>query len=1021
MIKTANSIIRFAIAGLIVSLTAKVAMAGPGDGTVLGATKIDDNGPNSLRFNIVVLAEGFTSSQQDLFNSYAQQVVDEIHTRPQLQPYIAAINVIRLNVASNQAGADDPLACGGTGVYVNTYFDATFCGGGIRRALVANNGLCILTLNTWVPEWDQAVLLVNSPVYGGTGGQISVFSVVSGWREVFVHELGHSAFGLGDEYEYYAGCGAETDHDYHPLSEPSVPNATIQTNRALIKWRDLILPTTPVPTTVNANCAECDPQGNPLPAATIGLYEGADYYHCRAYRPRFNCLMRALGYDWCPVCYRELDAVLAPYMATHVDLSIQSANPSSGVAIIVSPSDTSQLGNGSTPFVRTYTRPSTVTLQAPAVAGGNSFSRWRRDGVDDSAQQSLNVYFDRNTIMSAVYLQCTDSVQPPSIDLPSPLCVGTVYCVTWRRLPGASSYEIRENTGNWESTAADTFRCFSHPNPVTYTYEVRPISACGTGASSVPVPMTLESVPAPNPPEQPVTQPADLICISRPYTLRWDPVPGATAYEVRQNGGEWVSTGATTLWSYLQQIAGSYTHEVRARNICGVSNPSSPVTIDVAPCFDLIVFSQHPSDGVTVTMTPVDQNGQGSASTPFVRMYAAGTSVTMQTPAVVNTRNFHKWQRDGADYSILPSVSFTFDTTHTMTAIYQAPVLSIGSVNPASGVPVVMIPADVNEQADGSTPFTRTYEVGTGVTLQAPATVNGNPFQKWQVDGSDHPGGQSMSITVDNDYSIVAFYRSIAGIQVESKSVSLGPGLVPIHIKLSNDVAVRKIILPLEIRTVTGGAFITSVRIAYAERLASYLTGLNSASRFPDANGNCKSGQPGGYGTMTTILSPNVDYPVTASPEGISLIRGRVSDPALPIGADTAGSIVLSVALSGIGSFEIDTTCTNPANHLVFTQEDPPSYTSIVPTFTKGTITVTPGSCNCPMQGDINSDTAIDVFDVIGVIGIAFTGDPDPQDPACPKTRSDVNNDGVTDVFDVIYLIATAFSGGPNPVDPCVP
>jgi len=85
------------------------------------------------------------------------------------------------------------------------------------------------------------------------------------------------------------------------------------------------------------------------------------------------------------------------------------------------------------------------------------------------------------------------------------------------------------------------------------------------------------------------------------------------------------------------------------------------------------------------------------------------------------------------------------------------------------------------------------------------------------------------------------------------------------------------------------------------------------------------------------------------------------------------------------------------------------------------TLIVQPCLCDCPHQGDINGDTVIDVFDVIGVIGVAFSGDPDSQDPGCPKTRSDVNNDGVADVFDVIYLIATAFSGGPSPVDPCAP
>ncbi len=76
-------------------------------------------------------------------------------------------------------------------------------------------------------------------------------------------------------------------------------------------------------------------------------------------------------------------------------------------------------------------------------------------------------------------------------------------------------------------------------------------------------------------------------------------------------------------------------------------------------------------------------------------------------------------------------------------------------------------------------------------------------------------------------------------------------------------------------------------------------------------------------------------------------------------------------------------------------------------------------TCHCLHQGDVTGDGLIDVFDVIGVIGIAFSGEPDPQDPACPKTRGDVDNNGVTDVFDVIYLIATAFSGGSNPINPC--
>jgi hypothetical protein len=78
-------------------------------------------------------------------------------------------------------------------------------------------------------------------------------------------------------------------------------------------------------------------------------------------------------------------------------------------------------------------------------------------------------------------------------------------------------------------------------------------------------------------------------------------------------------------------------------------------------------------------------------------------------------------------------------------------------------------------------------------------------------------------------------------------------------------------------------------------------------------------------------------------------------------------------------------------------------------------------ACYCPKQGDINDDGVIDVFDVVGVIDIAFLHEPSPQDARCPSQRADADNNGLVDVFDVIYMIGTAFQHGPVPVDPCGP
>jgi hypothetical protein len=128
--------------------------------------------------------------------------------------------------------------------------------------------------------------------------------------------MGHSAFGLADEYEYWSGCASgETDRNNHPAVEPSEPNVTIDSNRATIKWASFIAAATAMPTTNNGNCAQCDTQANPAGANTVGAFEGAHYFHCDAFRPVFNCKMRDTGGDFCPVCDARIRAVLAPFVA----------------------------------------------------------------------------------------------------------------------------------------------------------------------------------------------------------------------------------------------------------------------------------------------------------------------------------------------------------------------------------------------------------------------------------------------------------------------------------------------------------------------------------------------------------------------------------------------------------------------------------------------------------------------------------------------------------------------------------
>src|SRR5206468_7838051 len=132
---------------------------------------------------------------------------------------------------------------------------------------------------------------------------VAVRTLSSDVNEGCLHELGHAAFGLADEYPYFAGCASgETGHDSYTGSEPAEPNVTANTDLATLKWAAYVDATSPWPTTTNIDCTQCPSQSSPLATGMVGLFEGARYYHCVLYRPEFDCRMNHNSVPHCTVC-----------------------------------------------------------------------------------------------------------------------------------------------------------------------------------------------------------------------------------------------------------------------------------------------------------------------------------------------------------------------------------------------------------------------------------------------------------------------------------------------------------------------------------------------------------------------------------------------------------------------------------------------------------------------------------------------------------------------------------------------
>jgi hypothetical protein len=287
---------------------------GSADGRIIGTTKIVNNGDNSEHWNLVIVSEGYREDELSQFAIDAQSFVDVLATTQPFDSLMSAINVHRIDVASTDSGADNPAACGGDGSSPATFFDASFCNSNIQRLLVVDSRSVINVVNARVRRWGMILVIVNSKIYGGSGGGVAVFSLAEGANEIALHEMGHTAFGLADEYESFAGCGRETNHDHHPAKDPAEPNVTVKRDRTEIKWRDLIDTETPIPTTSNPDCSQCDPQKSPVAAETIGAFEGANHFHCGAYRPAFNCRMRTLGQPFCLVCQQRILETISPFL-----------------------------------------------------------------------------------------------------------------------------------------------------------------------------------------------------------------------------------------------------------------------------------------------------------------------------------------------------------------------------------------------------------------------------------------------------------------------------------------------------------------------------------------------------------------------------------------------------------------------------------------------------------------------------------------------------------------------------------
>lgn len=234
-------------------------------------TTMIETGPSDNRVDMVFLGDGYTSDQiETTYVSHISNTLNHLFNE-QEDPYPRYrnfFNVHRINVVSNEAGADIPPE----GIFRDTALDASYYYDGRTKRLLAVDSAkadAVIDRALRCADFDPEIQLVtvNDTMYGGSAGSFAVYAGGNGaGPEIALHEIGHVFNGLADEY-----AGIVTAYNGR---EPEAANITKSSDGQ--KWDHWL--------------------GYVQPGiGVIDAYKGAGYHNNGLYRSSANSKMRILG------------------------------------------------------------------------------------------------------------------------------------------------------------------------------------------------------------------------------------------------------------------------------------------------------------------------------------------------------------------------------------------------------------------------------------------------------------------------------------------------------------------------------------------------------------------------------------------------------------------------------------------------------------------------------------------------------------------------------------------------------
>lgn len=273
-------------------------------------TTIQQAADTTRCIHIAYVAEGYKQNEMNVFIEDAKIATEALFEHEPFKSMRNRFNIVAVESPSADSGTSEPSK----GIWRNTALGSHFDTFYSDRYLTTLNLKSLHDVLAGTP-YEHIIVLVNTKEYGG-GGILNSYNLSMThhpmYKQVVVHEFGHSFAGLADEYAYEQEQIPMYPHDVEPWEKNITTLVDFHG-----KWENMIKKGTPIPTPI-VTAAELPnvkkDKKSKVPTYKMGVYEGAGYSLKGVYRATPDCRMRSNDVkEFCPACQKALRELINFY------------------------------------------------------------------------------------------------------------------------------------------------------------------------------------------------------------------------------------------------------------------------------------------------------------------------------------------------------------------------------------------------------------------------------------------------------------------------------------------------------------------------------------------------------------------------------------------------------------------------------------------------------------------------------------------------------------------------------------